>query len=286
VVPRVDLHVHSSCSDGRYPPAQLVWMAAEHGVDVLALCDHDCIDGIDAAQKAGINAGVTLVSGVEFSCVWETDSKSYTDIHLLGYGFCPDDVPLQSALREFQAFRALRNERIVANVNVMLERAGSPGLDFRAVQRRAGGSIGRPHIAMELIERGYAADVEAAFRRYLVPGNVAKRFFPVREAIAMVRAAGGVAVLAHPPYITSSRAEMAKLLDALTDIGLQGVEVYNNGATRAEIDWYLAQTRYRGLIATGGSDFHGLEEGGAEFGRVRACGDIPRSCYTQLQALL
>lgn len=283
---RVDLHVHSSCSDGRYPPARLVCMAAEHRVDVLALCDHDCIDGIAEAQRAGIDAGITLVPGVEFSCVWETDSKCYTDIHLLGYGFCPENVALRRALREFQTFRALRNERIVANVNVMLEHAGCPGLDFKAVQRRASGSIGRPHIAMELIAQGYAADVEEAFRRYLVPCNVEKRFFPVQEAIAMVHAAGGVAVLAHPPYITSSRAEMCTLLDALTDVGLQGIEVYNNGATRADIDWYLAQTRYRGLIATGGSDFHGLEEGGAEFGRVRACGDIPRSCYTQLQALL
>ncbi len=283
---RVDLHVHSSCSDGRYPPAQLVSLAVEHGVDVLALCDHDCIDGIAEAQNAGSDLGVTLVPGVEFSCAWEADSISYADIHLLGYFFNLEDVPLQSALREFQTYRALRNERIVANVNEMLERAGFPALDFEAVQRRAGGSIGRPHIAMELIAQGYVANVEEAFRRYLVPSNVAKCFFPVQEAIAMVRAAGGVAVLAHPPYITSSRAEMGNLLDALTDIGLHGVEVYNNGATRADINWYLAQTRYRGLIATGGSDFHGLEEGGAEFGRVRACGDIPRSCYTQLLDLL
>ncbi|MDY0212902.1 MAG: PHP domain-containing protein, partial [Desulfuromonadaceae bacterium] len=195
---RIDLHVHSSCSDGKYPPAQLVHMAAEHGVDVLALCDHDCIDGIEEAQRAGVNIGVMLIPGVEFSCVWEAASRSYTDIHLLGYGFCPEDAVLQGALREFQSFRALRNERIVSNVNAMLERAGYPGLDFKAVKRRAGGSIGRPHIAMELIEQGYAADVEEAFRRYLVPSNVAKRFFPVQEAIAMVHAAGGVAVLAHP----------------------------------------------------------------------------------------
>lgn len=102
----------------------------------------------------------------------------------------------------------------------------------------------------------------------------------------MLHAAGGVAVLAHPTYITPSRAEMQTILNSLTDIGLQGVEVYNNGATKADIDWYLAQARYRDLIATGGSDYHGLEDGGAELGRIRACGDIPRSCYTQLQALL
>ena len=283
---RVDLHVHSSCSDGKYSPAQVVSQASASGVDVLGLCDHDSIDGVIAAQEAGKDEGVTTIAGVEFSCVWEGPKRTYTDIHMLGYGFSPDDVVLQEALREFQAFRAARNERIVANVNSMLKRQGRDELDFAAVQQRSGGSIGRPHIALELIAKGYVKDVEEAFKRYLVPCNVNKRFFPVQEAIEMLHAAGGVAVLAHPPYITPVRAEMKALLDSLTDLGLQGVEVYNNGATRADIDWYLAQTRYRGLIPTGGSDFHGLEDGGAEFGRVRACGDIPRSCYTQLQALL
>ncbi|MDY0291802.1 MAG: PHP domain-containing protein [Desulfuromonadaceae bacterium] len=283
---RVDLHVHSSCSDGKYPPAQVVSMAAACGVDVLALCDHDNIDGVLPARVAGEEHGVTLIAGVEFSCVWKDMERSYTDIHVLGYGFSPEDATLQGALREFQASRAVRNEQIVENVNKMLQRQGRAGLDYAAVHERSGGSIGRPHIALELIAQGYATDVEHAFKRYLVPCNVEKHFFPVQEAIDMLHAAGGVAVLAHPPYITSARAEMEALLDALTDMGLQGIEVYNNGATKADVDWYLAQTRSRGLIATGGSDFHGLEEGGAEFGRVRACGDIPRSCYTQLQALL
>jgi predicted metal-dependent phosphoesterase TrpH len=261
-------------------------MAAGSGVDVVALCDHDSIDGVVAAQKAGESAGVEIITGVEFSCVWEEGKQTYTDIHMLGYGFSLEDAPLQEALREFQAFRSARNERIVGNVNNLLQRQGREGLDFSAVRKRSGGSIGRPHIALELIARGYATDVEQAFKRYLVPCNVEKRFFPVQDAIQMLHAAGGVAILAHPPYITASRSQMQNILDSLTDIGLQGVEVYNNGATRADIDWYLAQTRYRGLIATGGSDFHGLEEGGAELGRVRVCGDIPRSCYTQLQALL
>ncbi|MCA1797320.1 MAG: PHP domain-containing protein [Desulfuromonadaceae bacterium] len=283
---RVDLHVHSSCSDGKYSPTQVVSMAAASGVDVLSLCDHDSIDGVIPACEAGEDAGVALLAGVEFSCVWEGAKRTYTDIHMLGYGFSPEDVTLQGALREFQAFRAARNERIVANVNTKLLREGRRGLDFAAVQQRSGGSIGRPHIAMELIARGYVADVEEAFRRYLVPCNVEKRFFPVEEAIAMLHAAGGVAVLAHPPYITPARAEMQTILDALSDIGLQGVEVYNNGATRADIEWYLGQARYRGLVATGGSDFHGLEDGGAKLGRVRGYGDIPRNCYTQLQALL
>jgi len=286
MVSRVDLHIHSSCSDGKYSPAQVVSMAAASGVDVLALCDHDSIDGVVPAREAGKDAGVTLITGVEFSCVWEGSKRTYTDIHMLGYGFSPEDAALQGALREFQAFRAARNERIVTNVNAVLQRQGRDGLDFAAVQQRSGGSIGRPHIALELMARGYVADVEEAFKRYLVPCNVEKRFFPVQEAIEMLHAAGGVAVLAHPPYITPTRAEMQIILDSLTDLGLQGIEVYNNGATKADIDWYLAQARYRGLVATGGSDFHGLEKGGAEFGRVRACGDIPRSCYTQLQALL
>ena len=261
-------------------------MAAAAQVGVLALCDHDCIDGITEARSAGADVGVTIISGVEFSCVWESGRHVYADIHVLGYGFDPDQEDLRGALHEFQQFRATRNQRIVADVNALLQRQGHSEISFDRVRQRAGGSIGRPHIAMELIAQGVVADVEEAFRRYLVRCNVEKRFFPIHEAIDLIHAAGGVAVLAHPPYITSDRLQMQEMLDVFTSMGMQGIEVYNNAASVADVQWYLSQARHRGLIATGGSDFHGIEEGGAEFGRVRACGDIPRSCYTQLQQLI
>ena len=128
--------------------------------------------------------------------------------------------------------------------------------------------------------------MEDAFSQFLVPCNIDKRFFPVDEAIELIHAAGGVAVLAHPPYITRNQGSMQQLLDELVTVGLQGVEVYNNGASCDEIEWYLTQARLRNLIATGGSDFHGIEDGGAELGNVRSIGAIPYSCFAALQKLL
>lgn len=280
--PRVDLHVHSSCSDGVHPPPLLAARAAAAGVRALALCDHDNIDGVVAAQDASRDLGIHLVSGVELSCVW----RNYQDIHLLGYGFDPADAVLGQALRDFQQFRAQRNGRIVEKVNAVLRQRALPPLDFAAVSARAAGSIGRPHIAMELMAQGLVGSMEEAFQQYLVSCNEPKRFFPVDEAIGLIRAAGGVAVLAHPPYITRDPQAMQQLLDELCACGLQGIEAYNNGVNCDELEWYLAQARRRDLLVTGGSDFHGIEDGGAEFGRIRAIGDIPYSCYERLQLFL
>ncbi|MCD6525564.1 MAG: PHP domain-containing protein [Desulfuromonas sp.] len=278
----VDLHMHSSCSDGVFSPQELVAKAAQLRVTALAVCDHDNIDAVAPERKAGLDLGVQVISGVELSCVW----GPYQDIHLLGYGFDSEHPPLGRALREFQAFRRQRNAKIVEKINHALEKHGRQPLNYEQVAQRAGGTVGRPHIAMELIELGHVKNMEEAFAKYLVPCNIAKRFFPVDEAIALIHAAGGVAVLAHPPYITRDQQAMAALLDELVAVGLQGVEVYNNGASCDEIEWYLTQARLRGLIATGGSDFHGMEDGGAELGKVRAIGAIPYNCFEALQQLL
>lgn len=278
----VDLHMHSCCSDGVFSPQQLVEKAAQQRVTALALCDHDNIDGIAEAHSAGLSLGVQVVSGVELSCVW----GDYQDIHLLGYGFDREYPPLCESLREFQQFRQQRNALIVDKINGLLEKRGLQSLCYERVAERAGGTVGRPHIAMELLELGHVKTMEEAFAKYLVPCNIAKRFFPVDEAIALIQEAGGVAVLAHPPYITRDQQAMATLLDELVAVGLQGIEVYNNGASCDEIEWYLTQSRIRGLITTGGSDFHGIEDGGAELGKVRAIGAIPENCFDVLQQLL
>ncbi|MDY0189959.1 MAG: PHP domain-containing protein [Desulfuromonas sp.] len=278
----VDLHLHSTCSDGVNPPQDLVAKAASAGVMALALCDHDNIDGVPAARQAGHQRGVHVIAGVELSCVW----GEYQDIHLLGYGFDSEYLPLCQALTSFQEFRAQRNALIVEKINILLEQQGKLPLDFASVAARAGGTVGRPHIAMELIAAGHAKTMEDAFSRYLVPCNIAKRFFPVDEAINLIKAAGGVSVLAHPPYITRDQTAMQQLLDELVAVGLQGVEVYNNGASCDEIEWYLSQARLRNLLVTGGSDFHGIEDGGAEFGKIRSIGAIPYSCFDDLQHYL
>ncbi|MEA3464875.1 MAG: PHP domain-containing protein [Thermodesulfobacteriota bacterium] len=278
----IDLHMHSCCSDGVYSPEELVDKAASAGVVALAVCDHDNIDGVNAAREAGNRRGVQVISGVELSCVW----GDYQDIHLLGYGFDSDYQPLRLALAGFQEFRAERNKLIVDKINALLTGKGVALLNFEQVRARADGAVGRPHIAMELIAGGHVKTMDEAFSQYLVPCNIPKRFSPIDEAIQLIKAAGGIAVLAHPPHITRNQIAMKQLLDELVEVGLQGIEVYNNGADCAEIEWYLTQARLRKMIVTGGSDFHGIEDGGAEFGRVRAIGAIPYGCFEGLQQLL
>lgn len=278
----VDLHLHSTCSDGLHAPAEVVRLAAEAGLAAIALCDHDNVDGIDAALAAGTEAGVEVLSGVELSTVWET----YSDLHLLGYGFDHHFPELIDSLAEFRAFRAGRNERIVARINEKLAGEGRAPIAFAAVLARAGGTMGRPHIAHELIARGYVKNTEEAFTRYLVPCNVQKRFFPLDEAIELVHRAGGVSVLAHPPFVTGDRQELEKLLDTFVGLGLDGVEAWNSGSTRHDIEWYITLARRRGLVVTGGSDFHGSEEGTIRIGVGRGQLRIPYACVEELRAAL
>ncbi|WP_432822633.1 PHP domain-containing protein [Trichloromonas sp.] len=275
----VDLHLHSTCSDGSYPPAEVVRMAAGAGLAAMALADHDNIDGIDAAMAAGAELGIEVISAVELSVVWE----SLQDIHLLGYGFDHHHAELQGALKYFREFRETRNEQIVVRVNEKLVSEGRQPIDLEAVKQKAGGTIGRPHIAMALLEDGHVSAKGEAFDRYLVPCNVEKRFFPIAEAIELIHRAGGAAVLAHPPFIPVERAEFPNLLDAFVALGLDGVEAFNSGATNDDIDWYITQARRRGLIVTGGSDFHGIEGEGLVVGGGRGNLKIPYACVEEIR---
>jgi predicted metal-dependent phosphoesterase TrpH len=275
----VDLHLHSTCSDGSFAPAEVVRMAADAGLAAMALADHDNIAGIDAAMAAGAELGIEVLSAVELSVVWE----SLQDIHLLGYGFDHHNFELQGALKYFREFRETRNEQIVVRVNEKLVSEGRQPIDLEAVKRKAGGTIGRPHIAMALLDDGHVSDKGEAFNRYLVPCNVEKRFFPIAEAIELIHRAGGVAVLAHPPFIPVERSELPKLLDAFVALGLDGVEAFNSGSTNDDIDWYNTQSRRRGLIVTGGSDFHGIEREGLVVGGGRGNLKIPYACVDEIR---
>jgi len=275
---KVDLHLHSTCSDGIYPPAEVVRRAAEAGMAAIAIADHDNIDGIDEAQDAGQKLGVTVLSAVELSSQWE----SYHDIHLLGYGFDHHDQELQTELKKFQEFRSGRNLEIIERVNLKLAQEGRAPLDPDDVKRKAGGTIGRPHIAQALLEAGCVDGNDAAFDRYLVPCNVPKRYFPLDQAIELIHGCGGVAVLAHPPYITRDRFELEQLVKLFVTFDLDGIEAYNNGASLEDIDWTIKLARKYNLIVTGGSDYHGTKgsevEIGCGFGRL----SIPFSCVEEI----
>lgn len=275
----VDLHLHSTCSDGTLTPDEVAAAAAALGLRAIALTDHDNVDGIAAARAAGERLGVEVLAGVELSTVW----GELRDLHLLGYGFDPAHPRLAADLAEFRAFRADRGRRILERINEKLAAEGRAPVAAAAVLERAGGTLGRPHIGRELIAAGHVRTMEEAFERYLVPCNVPKRYFPIDAAIALVHAAGGCAVLAHPLLIDQDAAALPGLLDTLIGFGLDGVECWYGGATNDTIDALLTLARRKGLIATGGSDFH--QPGtGPELGRGLGNLRIPYACVEELQA--
>lgn len=276
----IDLHLHTTCSDGSHSPEDIVQMAAEAGLRAVAICDHDTLDGNDAAMAAGEKLGVEVLPGVELSVVWE----EYRDIHVLGYGLDHHNPPLLAKLKEFRDFRRNRNRMIVERVNEQLAAEDRAPLSVEAVQARAAGAIGRPHIALALVEAGYVRDADDAFRRYLVPCDVPKRFFPLVEAIDLIHAAGGVAVLAHPPFISHERKVLEKLIDAFVALGIDGIEAYNSGASNDDIDWMITVARRRNLLVTGGSDFHGESKGDIVIGRGRGNLKIPYTCVSEIRA--
>lgn len=275
----VDLHLHSTCSDGALAPAEVVRMAAKAGLTAVAIADHDNVDGIDEALAAGRICGVEVLPAVELSVVWQ----DFADIHLLGYCFDHQHPELCAALTEFRDFRSRRNRQIVERINRRLARAGRAPLDFEAIRQRAGGTLGRPHIALELVAQGHVRSKDEAFERYLVPCNVAKRYFPIEEAIALIQRAGGVTSLAHPAYISRDRQVLQRLFDACVDYGCEGLEVYSNQATNDDIDWFLGEAHRRGLLVTGGSDFHGGGQEQLVLGGLRGNLYVPYYCVEALR---
>lgn len=274
----VDLHMHSNYSDGTLTPAALVAEAARVGLRAIALADHDNLDGIGEAQAAGARHGIEVITGVELSVVW----GGLRDLHLLGYAFDLRHPGLGTALTGFREFRANRSRQILARVNEKLASEGKVAVPVAAVLELAGGTLGRPHIGQALLAFGHVRTMEEAFERYLVPCNVPKRFFPIDEAIALIHAAGGCAVLAHPMFIKADAKELPALIDTLISLGLDGVECWCGGATNDTVDALLTMARRKGLIATGGSDFHQPGVGpslGSGLGNLR----IPYACVEELK---
>ncbi len=275
----VDLHLHSIFSDGVMTPTELVVEAAAIGLRAIAVADHDNVDGIPEAMAAGEQFGVEVLTAVELSTLWE----GLTDLHLLGYAFDHLSPVLHEALAGFRDFRAGRSERILANVNRRLLAEGRQPLAFSEVRRRAGGSIGRPHLGQTLIAAGYVRNMDEAFNNYLVPCNEPKRFFPLDEAIRLIHKAGGCAVLAHPPFIGVGDERLPELLDEFIELGLDGLEAYCPGAGNDGIDRYITIARRKGLIITGGSDFHQPLKGGVVMGSGRGNLKIPYRCVEEIK---
>jgi|ERR1039457_1175128 predicted metal-dependent phosphoesterase TrpH len=260
----IDLHLHSNCSDGAYSPAELVHQASREGLTAVAIADHDSVAGIAEGVAAGTACGVEVLPAVELSVQF----KSWQDVHLIGYGMDCSDARFLEKLNGFRERREHRNEEILERVNKKLAEENRIAIDLSEVLAYARDAIGRPHIARALLERGYASTVEDAFRRYLVPCNVSKCYWPIEDAIQEIRRLGGVAVLAHPTTVCADRQELRDIISELSEMGLDGIEVFNNMAQQDEMEFLRRLAGELGLLVTGGSDYHGIEEG-LQMGRGR-----------------
>lgn len=252
----IDLHMHSTCSDGILPPELLVTAAQQAGLKTIALCDHDTVSGVETAILAGKEQGIEVIPGVELSVRF----KGYSDVHLLGYWIDIHAPELTEQLDKFAFRRANRNREIIMSVNQMLQQEAKEQLSIYEVEALADGVMGRPHIARALLQRGYVNGMEDAFARYLVPCDVPKSYWPMEDALETIHRVGGIAVLAHPTSITRDQQLLKELISELKQLGLDGIEIYNSMAAEHETVFLQGLANHLNLIPTGGSDFHGIEE--------------------------
>ncbi len=252
--PGIDLHAHTTASDGSLSPAQLVQAADALGLAALAVTDHDTVDGLAEALRAAQSLSVVVVPGVELSV--EDDGGRF---HLLGYAFNPHDQTLQDALARLRESRAARNA-LMAQKMVAL---GLP-LTMDDVRAEAGPDsqvVARPHFAQALLKRGLVSSVQDAFDRYLATGKplyLPKQVLTPRDAIALIHNAGGVAVMAHPGLVLLSDDALAARIAALASHdGMDGLEAFYSQHTEAQTARFLEIAQQNSLLVTGGSDFHG-----------------------------
>lgn len=268
-MPRIDLHSHTTYSDGSHSPEEVVQFAHDAGVAALAITDHDTVDGLPEAITAGECLSIEIVPGIELSSRYEGQ-----DTHILGYFFNWQDPTLRDRLIAQRANRDQRNPRVVEKLNELgLE------ISYGEVKAQAGaGSVGRPHIAQVLVDKGYVTSTKDAFDQYLADGAPAyfERKSPdSSEVITWIREAGGVPVLAHPHWTKRKGPELVEMCSALKEAGLMGIEVFYATHTKRQTSEYLELARKLDLLMTGGSDFHGTAKPGIYVGRGKGDLKVP-----------
>jgi len=270
---KVDLHIHTTASDGRLTPEEVVRIAAKQGLSVIAITDHDSLAGIEPALLAAESVpSLRVIPGLEIN----TDTPN-AEVHILGYFIDYRNKGLKQTLERLRNSRETRARKIVAKL-------GELGIDVawhRVLELSGGGSIGRPHIAQAMFERGYIPSFQEAFIKYIGrqgPAYVERERLSPQDAVELVVKAGGLPVLAHPANID----DLEELLVELKEAGLVGLEAYYNGYHRKIIDRLVNLATKHGLITSGGSDFHGLGgDNEAPLGGI----DVPFDCAENLIAL-
>jgi len=266
----VDLHIHSTASDGTLAPEEIVGEAARLGLAAIAIADHDELSGVETGRRRADELGVPFVPAVEINADYPN-----TEVHILGYWIDPADGALQQDLARIRDARLSRAGQIVERL-----RGLGVSIHLQDVLAAAGhGSVGRPHVAQALVRAGYCRAPQQALARYIGrgrPGHVPRAKPSVEEAIAIVRRAGGCPVLGHPGLV----AGRPGIIDEAVQLGVQGVEAYHPKHSPARVEAILAQAKGLGLVVTGGSDSHG--PGGTEPVPIGA-GAVPDSCMEALE---
>ncbi|MEN8205028.1 MAG: PHP domain-containing protein [Pseudomonadota bacterium] len=264
-----DLHSHSIASDGTLSPVELVTAAHAARVDVLALTDHDTLDGLAVAGHTARELGLQLVPGVEISVSWQSQT-----IHVLGLNVDPACKPLQAGLAGLREFRHWRAEEIGRR----LARAGIGGCYEGARARAKGNIVGRTHFAQHLVAAGYARSVREVFKRFLVnnkPGFVAGQWASLEAVLDWIHRSGGLAVIAHPARYRMTASKLRRLIDDFRAGGGVGMEVVSGSHSRDNITAMATLCRNKELLASCGSDYHGPENPWIKLGQLPA---LPAGC--------
>ena len=277
----IDLHVHSTASDGTYTPAEILATAQATGLQAISITDHDTVAGTKEALEKASLFSVKVLSGIEMSAALP-DSKTHIkgSFHVLGYGIDVKNEKLLSTLQAFQAIRKNRTRQIIQKLQQL--GCAIDIADFNGITT----TIGRPHIAQKMIEKGCVDSFNDAFDRYLgkdKPAYVDKYRLPFRETATLLRSAGGIPVLAHPGLLSIQTAqEYATLFEKLHDLGLVGIEALYPLHTLAQTRLFLELAKTYGLLITGGSDFHGNIKPEIVLGEGDRSFFVPYSLYKTL----
>jgi hypothetical protein len=279
VTGNVDLHLHTTASDGVMSPSEIVRYAKVKGLQAIAITDHDTIGGLEEGLSEGERIGFEVIPGIEISAVHSPGS-----MHLLGFFLDIHHPLLNERLEYLQRARAERNPKIAEKLN----RLGIEVTYEEVVKASGGGQVGRPHFAQVLLEKGYVRSFQEAFDRFLKKGAAAyvdKFRFTAKEALHFINEAKGVAVLAHPNTLgLKGYSELENLLFLLVEEGLQGLEVYYPEHSALEVAQYRILAERHGLLKTGGTDYHGIEKNGLEIGVGRGEMKLSYSIVEDLKA--
>ena len=270
----IDLHVHTTASDGTASPAEAVKLAKAAGLSAIAITDHDTVSGYAEAAEAGKALGVEVIPGIEIS------TKYGRAVHILGYYIDPDSDKLAPVLEWVVRDRDERNRKMAG----LMAADGLP-VSYEEMHRRFGAVIGRPHFAEVLVELGLAKDVRDAFDRYVEKGQkyyLPRNFLSIERSIEIIREAGGIPVLTHPFQYKLDEAGLRELIEHCMESGLKGIECRYSGYSTEQSKYLSRLAEEYGLIKTGGSDFHGENKKHISIGTGTGALEVP---YQYLEKL-